>query len=260
MHDILAKSSRGVLADFAYSNVLLGFDFDGTLAPIVAQPSRARMRATTRRLLTRVAISYPCVVISGRTRGDLSNRLGRLPLWHLFGNHGLEPWAETKEALAQVRDWVRHLRRELDGHPGVVVQDKRYSVTVHYRHAPHPGRAHDVIVRVVAQLSNARVLEGDHAVNLLQRDGANKGEALQRSRQILACASAIYVGDDGVDEDAFGSGPAHELLAIRVCKENTSRARYYLRSQAHVDRLLRTLISMRSRGLERRGKLPGSLP
>ena len=137
-----------MLADFAYSNVLLGFDFDGTSAPIVAQPSRARMGATTRRLLSHLARIYPCVVISGRTRGDLTNRLGRLPLWHLFGNHGLEPWAETADAVSQVREWVRRLRCGLAGRPGIVVEDKRYSATVHYRRAPNPVRARRLIAQV----------------------------------------------------------------------------------------------------------------
>jgi trehalose 6-phosphate phosphatase len=247
MHDILAAGSRGVLSDFAYSNVLLGFDFDGTLAPIVAQPSRARMRVTTRRLLSQVARIYPCVVISGRTRGDLTNRIGRLPLWHLFGNHGLEPWAETADAVGQVRQWVRHLRRELDGRTGIVVEDKRYSATVHYRRAPNRIRARTLIATATNGLANVRVLEGDHAVNLLLRDGANKGDALQRSRQILACTTAVYVGDDGSDEDAFGSGPAHQLLAIRVGRAQVSSARYYLRSQSEIDHLLRAFIELRSR-------------
>jgi trehalose 6-phosphate phosphatase len=254
VHDILAARNRGVVAGFAYSNVLIGFDFDGTLAPIVAQPARARMRAATRRLLSRVATMYPCVVISGRTRGDLTNRLGRLPIWHVFGNHGLEPWAETPEALTQIREWIRCLRADLGGQPGIVIQDKRYSVTIHYRHAPRPSLARRRIQHATDRLANVRPLQGDHAVNLLLRDGPNKGEVLQRARQILACTSAVYVGDDGVDEDAFTSGPPTELLAIRVGKERKSCARYYLRSQREIDRLLGALIELRSgRLIDRQG-------
>ena len=254
MKAILAKRHRGVLADFAYSNVLIGFDFDGTLAPIVPTPARARMRATTRRLLWRAATLYPCVVISGRTRGDLTNRLGRLPLWHVFGNHGLEPWAETTEASTQVREWIKYLRERLSDCAGVVIQDKRYTATVHYRKAPDRGRARAAIWRVVEALSNVRVLEGDHTVNLLPQNGANKGIALQRARRVLSCETAMYVGDDGVDEDAFASGPADQLLAIRVGQTRVSSAPYYLRSQPDIDRLLQHLVSLRSRGTSTVGR------
>ena len=47
MTDILASRNHVVLARFARSNLLVAFDYDGTLAPIVRMPERARMRATT---------------------------------------------------------------------------------------------------------------------------------------------------------------------------------------------------------------------
>ena len=59
MMDILAKRTQGLLARYARSNLLLAFDYDGTLAPIVNVPERANMRPTTRRLLKRVCERYP---------------------------------------------------------------------------------------------------------------------------------------------------------------------------------------------------------
>ena len=54
---------------FAWSNVLLSFDYDGTLAPLVSAPARATMRVSTRHLLRRASRLYPCVVIRvGRKR------------------------------------------------------------------------------------------------------------------------------------------------------------------------------------------------
>jgi len=85
MKDILASKNLAVLAEFAWSSVLVAFDYDGTLAPIVSTPARAQMRAGTRQLLSRVAQRYPCIVISGRTRADLTRRLSRVPLWSVFG-------------------------------------------------------------------------------------------------------------------------------------------------------------------------------
>ena len=100
---ILSRRHVPVLAHFAGSNVLVAFDYDGTLAPIVATPAAARMRPSTRHLLTNVAARYPCVVISGRRLDDLAKRLQRVPIWHLLGDHGFESRGTPKGASAQVR-------------------------------------------------------------------------------------------------------------------------------------------------------------
>lgn len=247
MSDILAKRNRSRLADFACSSVLLGFDYDGTLAPIAVHPSRARMRASTRRLLFQVARCYPCIVISGRAQDDLTKRLGRLPLWHVIGNHGLEPKAQTTAAAVLVYQWAQQLREDLKSHRGVMVEDKKYSVTVHYRHARNKALIRRSIARTARRLPNVRVVDGKQAVNLVLRDGPNKGTALQRARQVLACETAIYVGDDGTDEDAFASAPAEQLLAIRVGAGRTTRAPYHLESQCDVDRFLHALLALRTR-------------
>src|SRR5215212_1446742 len=102
MKDILAHDNVSILAKFAWSSVLLAFDYDGTLAGIASSPGRARMRLATRRLLSQVARCYPCVVISGRAHADLVKRLERLPLWHIFGNHGLEPWTQDEHIARSV--------------------------------------------------------------------------------------------------------------------------------------------------------------
>src|SRR5690242_17859922 len=135
MPNILSTRNIRTLARFATTNELLAFDFDGTLAPIVSDPNMARMRPRTRRLLSAVARRYPCVVISGRARRDLSRRVGRIPVVHLSGNYGLEPWGENASYPSLVRGWVRLLEKRLATYPGVVVENKTYSVTVHYRNA-----------------------------------------------------------------------------------------------------------------------------
>ena len=55
MKDILSRAHREVLQQYAWSNVLLAFDYDGTLAPIVRDPEKAAMRPAMRRLLVQVA-------------------------------------------------------------------------------------------------------------------------------------------------------------------------------------------------------------
>jgi trehalose 6-phosphate phosphatase len=187
------------------------------------------------------------VVISGRTHDDLAKRLDRLPLCHVFGHHGLESRAQSIDSAMQVREWVRYLRVRLVTHSGLVVEDKKYSVTVHYRRVRDKARVRKAIANAVRALSNARPLGGDQAVNLILRDGPDKGVALQKARSSLGCDTAIYVGDDDSDEDAFASAAPGHLLAIRVGSAKASRARYRLKTQADIDSLLSTLLTLRER-------------
>jgi trehalose 6-phosphate phosphatase len=260
MH-ILAKRHKSTLELFARSNVLLAFDYDGTLAPIVSTPRLARMRQKTRRLLTAVAKRYPCIVISGRALEDVARRVESIPVWHVSGSHGVEPWGEDPSYAAQVRKWVRRLQRALAGYPGVVVEDKGYSLAVHYRHARQKQRALRAIRAVVCTLPGCRIIGGDHTVNLVPRGAPHKGVALERARRLAACDAAIYVGDDETDEDAFAAGHRNTMLGIRIGRTGRSRARYRLNDQREIDQFLQALIALRRRGspgvgVERNGGRP----
>ncbi len=208
------------------------------------RPWRDLPRAT-RRLLAAAADRYPCVVISGRARHDVTKRVGSIPLFHVSGNHGLEPWAQTAGYARRVKGWVRRLRERLASYSGVVVEDKTYSVTIHYRNAVHGRRLLAAIDRAVRGLRGARSLGGQQAISLVPRDAPTKGAALEHARRLLACDTAIYVGDDQADEDAFSAAHADRLLAIRIGARRQSRAPYYLRNQPEIDDLLRALLAFR---------------
>lgn len=244
---ILAKRNLPVLAGFASSNVLLAFDYDGTLAPIARTPAQARMRAQTRRLLTAVAGRYPCVVISGRRLDDVAQRLNGIPVWYVFGNLGHEPASRNHTPPAQVRDWVRRLTERLPSHRGLVIEEKKYSVTIHYRRVRDKRRALEAIDQAVAELADARRLESPQAVTLMPQGGPDKGIALQQARRLFACSTAIYVGDDETDEDAFGSDHPDRLLSVRVGASRGTQARYFLKRQADIDELLRAMLTLRPR-------------
>ena len=72
MKALLSRENRVLLDQLAWSNVLLAFDFDGTLAPIVANRHQAAMRARTARLFSTVCERYPSAVISGRAKADVA--------------------------------------------------------------------------------------------------------------------------------------------------------------------------------------------
>lgn len=242
--DILARRQRPVLADFAGSNVLLALDYDGTLAPVAATPGRVRMRARTRRLLVQVAGRFPVVVISGRSYEDLAGRLGDIPFQAILGNYGAEP--SRSGPPRAVGTWARHLTARLAGYPGVSVENKGFSLTVHYRRAHNMDQALAAIRDAVAEIRGAQVVQGLLAVALLPRLAPNKGVSLQRMRRRLGCNRAIFVGDDPTDEAAFESDDPSRLLAIRVGGRRVpSAARYCLARQADIDSLLRILRDLR---------------
>lgn len=244
--NILVPRNLRALAGFAASNVLLAFDYDGTLAPLAPTPAAARMRAETRRRLARISDRYPCVVISGRPLDDLVKRMSRIPVWYLFGNHGFEPRAGSAEHAARVDDWVHRLNAQLPAQRGLVIEHKKYSVTLHYRHVRNKRRVVEAIGNAVRQLADVRTIGGVKAINLLPRGGADKGIAVQRARRMFGCDKVIYVGDDATDEDAFTSAPPERLLSIRVGARGATRAQYRLHSQRDVDQFLQRLLQFRA--------------
>jgi trehalose 6-phosphate phosphatase len=245
MKDILSRANREVLQQFAWSKVLLAFDYDGTLAPIVTDPDRAQMRPSTRRLLRRLAFLYPCVVISGRSRPDVRGRLDGIPLRQIVGNHGIEPWQGTRPLMDEVSRCAPLLDRCLAPWKGVRIENKSYSISVHYRHSREKRAALAAILQSASRLGAVRVIGGKQVVNILPEGAPHKGMALERERDRLQCDTAIYIGDDTTDEDVFSLDQPGRLLGIRVAPKRTSHASYFVRNQLAVDEVLSVLADLR---------------
>ena len=246
MRYAFAGDGLALLERFARSKVLLAFDYDGTLAPLVSARAMAAMRRSTGLLLTRVSRRYPVVVISGRARDDALERLGGIEVCRVVGNHGAEPAPDGAAIRRRVRQWLPALRTRLDRCPGVEIEDKLLSIAVHYRKAPDRDATRHAILSAGAALPDVRIVGGKLVVNFVVPDAPHKGLALERERTHFACDNAIYAGDDVTDEDVFQLNRPW-LLSIRVGRKPSSAARYYLRDQAEIDRLLETLVALRGR-------------
>ncbi len=96
---VLSPAAAPAIAAAARARALLALDFDGTLAPIVADRREARMRDATRALLRAAAVLYPCAVVSGRARADVAARVADAPLLAVVGSHGAEPGPGGPEAF-----------------------------------------------------------------------------------------------------------------------------------------------------------------
>ncbi|HEX4244022.1 MAG TPA: trehalose-phosphatase, partial [Acidimicrobiales bacterium] len=205
------------LADPAASAVLT--DFDGTLAAIVADPARAQPLAGTRQVLVELGRQFGTVaVISGRPASFLADRLGGIDGIRLVGSYGVE-WAgadgvvTTDPAIDQWRPVVAAAAARLaaDAPPGVLVEDKALSVTVHWRRAPE---AEGWVRQAAASESERSGLVGHSgrmSVELRTPGPTDKGSAVEELSR--GARSACFLGDDVGDLPAFA---ALDRLAAQV--------------------------------------------
>jgi trehalose 6-phosphate phosphatase len=251
MKNILCANNRSDLKKFTSANVLMAFDFDGTLASIVSDPDRAAIRPRTRRLLQILTSLYPCIVVSGRSREDVRQKLDGIRFREYIGNHGIEPWNSSRAMLRKVEAWIPILKHKLRCLNGVIVENKGFSVSVHYRRAHSKKRALKTITAVARGLSGAKLFGGKQVVNIVPQGAPDKGQAVERARRQVACEKVIYVGDDQTDEDVFALAQQGRFLTIRVGANEDSLADCYIRNQREIDRLLKTLIELRADHLGR---------
>jgi trehalose 6-phosphate phosphatase len=246
--DLLSRRGREALRQFSLSGMLLAFDYDGTLAPIVTRPERAELRIRTRRLLEAVARRYPVAVVSGRACEDARARLRGVGVKLVIGTHGIEPFHATDELARVVRRWADLLRACLTSLEGVEIEDKVFSIAVHYRRSRRRAHARRAILAATASLKGVRILEGKMVVDILPEGAPHKGMALERARRQLGCETVVYVGDDATDEDVFSFDQRARFLGVRVGRRRSSAAPYFLRNQPAVDDLLAALIQFRTAG------------
>lgn len=245
MRPLLGAEGRRVLRQFAWSNVLVGFDFDGTLAPIVRQPAAAQMSAATLAKFKKVCELYTCAVISGRSRADVAGRLGDAKVKAVVGNHGMEAGTSRRRLEGSVREWAGALSRVMERHPGLTLEDKRYSLAVHFRGVRNKRQVLRDVEAVLRTLGPMRRIAGKQVLNLLPPDAPHKGDALVQLRDRLGAQTAIYIGDDVTDEDVFAMADPGRLLPIRIGKKRDSLAWYFVPRQAEVVKILDLLIAER---------------
>lgn len=264
MRYFFGAEGRARLMELFNSRLLVAFDFDGTLAPIVANPEAARLSAATARLLHDLSERVPVALISGRGLSDLRKRMPQSLLdlrknrFQLIGNHGAEfQGSAVGKRLAQkdrlaAREferasmaWSRGLF-DVVRRTGAVIESKTCSVSVHFRGVKSQARARaDIELAIQALKPVPRVVEGKCVYNLVHPSAPHKGQALRRLISELGANRAIFVGDDVTDEDVFRLPEAlngSKVLSVSVGRRRGSCARFYVRGQSEVNRLIRTLV------------------
>ncbi len=223
-------------------SLLIATDFDGTLAPVVRDPDRARPLPEARRALEILARHTPVAIISAR---DLANLAGHCQLTGvlLLGSYGLEPWlqmstGEPPPAARAPSPELLQLARELSALTawldGVQVEVKSLGVAVHYRNSPEPRRVGPIVRRQVEQLSarhRFQVVRGRLVVEARPPRSGNKGTALRLLLDRLQPRGCVYAGDD------LGDLPAMRELHSRAGQLELAEAVGVLSSEAHPELL-----------------------
>ena len=232
--------------------LLVSSDYDGTLAPIVSDPTRAEAdRENLVALKTLLGMPQTHVaVISGRALSDLASRTHGVENLHLVGSHGSEFETGVAESLsAEAIQLLASIRREVAvvaaRDPGFLVENKPASLAFHYRNAAEAAAATAVecIVQGPATWPGVYIRHGNKVIELSVVQ-TSKGRALQRLRQRLGATAVLYLGDDVTDEDAFDSlcGPD---VGIKVGPGST-KARYRATDTIEVAQILARVVERRA--------------
>jgi trehalose 6-phosphate phosphatase len=248
MRPVSLSEGLNDLRALATRSILYAFDFDGTLARISSDRSSVTLSPSTYGWLCELATRAPCAIVSGRALSDLAPRVnGAVP--YLIGNHGLEspltPPAALNLAEKICQAWMKYVETDLAWAlkiAGVEVENKRYTLTFHYREAKEPARVQQELAFLLNRLTPApRLIFGKASVNVLPPGTVGKGSAVLALMHHLQQSGLFYIGDDETDEDVFGLSEGL-AMTVRVGRCEESRARYFLHHQGEVEDVLRFLV------------------
>ncbi|WP_189266083.1 trehalose-phosphatase, partial [Streptomyces fuscichromogenes] len=251
-------------------SALVGLDFDGTLAPIVADPEQARAHPDAVPVLAALAPKVAAVaVVTGRP-AEVAVRYGGFDgvpgLEHLvvLGHYGAERWdAATGEitappphpGIAAVRAELPALLDRAAASQGTWIEEKGRAVAVHTRRAADPQATFETLRAPLTDLAtrHALIVEPGRLVLELRPPGMDKGVALSEYARRISAGAVLYAGDDLGDIPAFAAVEKlreEGVPGLLVCSGSTEvteladRADVVVEGPEGVVRLLRSLAAL----------------
>src|SRR5438477_64629 len=202
-------------------------DIDGTLLDLAPTPREVwvppDLSKTLNRLLDKT--SGAVALVSGRSLNDI-DLIFAPEQFPAVGGHGAEMRLESdSEAVAiHAPPMDKELKRRLAAiaklSPGILLEDKGYSLALHYRLAPHAEKAIYAAVSLIrADLPNApiEVMPGK-CVCEIKHSGFSKASAVRElmTHEPFMGRRPLFVGDDVTDESVFAIMPDIGGLAFSV--------------------------------------------
>lgn len=241
---LFSESGLSDLRSFLQTPTLLAFDYDGTLSKIVVDPDKAKLTQKISDSLKKISVKLPVAIVSGRSVENLKQRLPS-GNFCLIGNHGLEGISGIQNSLKfaeqLTNSWIKAIQTEFGNRTDIQIENKQYSLTLHYRLAENGEMAEKEILDFVQELApKPRVIRGKKVVNLVSETAPNKGTAVKEILKNLQLNQSFYIGDDDTDEDVFDLQDTR-LFTVRVGNEKKTNAKYFIREQSEIERLLQLL-------------------
>ncbi|WP_157419856.1 trehalose-phosphatase [Actinomadura kijaniata] len=220
------------------AEAVLGFDFDGTLAPIVADPAAARAHPRAAATLARLApLVGSLVIITGRPAATAVEYGGFDGLDGLvvLGQYGRERWEsgvltapEPPPGVAEVRAKLPEVLEASGAPPETYVEDKGQALAVHTRRCAEPEKAFQRLRGIMAALAERTglVVEPGRYVLELRPPGMDKGQALRShlAERGRTPSAVLFAGDDLGDlaaYDAIEALRAEGVPGVKVCSAST---------------------------------------
>ncbi len=210
-------------------HLIVATDFDGTVAPIVDVPSKARILPQAQEALDvlQEAQDVQVVMLSGRSFRDLDATGVTTSDYIVAGSHGAElrgvelppegaenaPGAKlNKDEQRRLQRLQRRLWRVFSSEPNVRLEYKPYGIAVHTRQVADPHRAEEILDAAAALGAGwgVQTREGKMVREFSVRS-ADKGSALKYIREQLPPGPVLFIGDDVTDEDVFAALESDDL-------------------------------------------------
>ncbi|HEY9452340.1 MAG TPA: trehalose-phosphatase [Bradyrhizobium sp.] len=227
---------RSLVPRLSQTAILL--DIDGTLLDLMPTPREVwvppGLAKTLNRLVKRTGGAL--ALVSGRSLNDI-DLIFAPDVFPAVGGHGAEmridPDNESVAAHAPPMD--KELKRRLAAiaklSPGILLEDKGYSLALHYRLAPHAEKAiYEAVSLIRADLPNApiEVLPGK-CVCEIKHSGFTKATGVRElmTREPFKGRRPLFIGDDVTDETVFAIMPDFDGLAFSVGRRATGVAGHF---------------------------------
>jgi trehalose 6-phosphate phosphatase len=217
------------------SGAALFLDLDGTLAPIAARPQDVHPDPRRTSLLERLVrgLEGRLAVVSGRTLADIDRILEGcvVPVAAVHGLVMRDPQGRLVETPPH--PGVAHAVAELSAFAArdssLIVEEKGFSVALHFRLADGQAEAARACARDVARRTGLALQEGD-MVEELRTPGPSKGDSVRAFMQLdpFVGSIPIFVGDDATDEDGFEAARALGGMGVAVGAHRAANAHYRL--------------------------------
>ncbi len=240
---------------FPRKKLLVGCDFDGTLAPFTPKPHQAKLPKEIRKLLERLARQkeIQVAVISGRQLKDVEKKVG-LDRVIYCGNHGLEikikkqVWihSQAAESAEVIQALSKRIKRGLHKFSGAELENKHLSLSLHYRRVRKKSDVKNLEIFLKKEMApyngRLRIVHGKKLFDVRPQIDWDKGDAiLHLIKQLGASWKACFIGDDTTDEEAF-STLDRKALSIRVGPTKSTRAQFLVHNRGYVEQFLKLLV------------------